>query len=286
MAARSTLQLTEAAILAERTGITTVSNFRPRDIAAGGQGAPLTSYADWLLLRHAERWRAVQNIGGIANVTFLPPLADADSAPLAFDTGPGNALIDAAVSLLTDGAQSYDHDGEMGARGQVDGDWLEELMAHPYYRRRPPKTTGRELFGVQMAQELVESGKARGLDGNSIVATISALTAASIADAYRRSAPAPVSEVVLGGGGGRNPFLVRLLLERLPGTKVMSHEDVGLDSKNKEALVFALLAYETWLPDPATILPYMTRPPRHPGADRRANYVGSPPHLDSLSAAG
>ncbi len=242
----ATLQLTEASIIAERTGITTVSNFRPRDVAAGGQGAPLTSYADWLLLRHPDHWRAVQNIGGIGNVTFLPPLSDQASAPLALDTGPGNALIDAAITLITGGAQHYDRDGALAAQGQADADWLAGLLAHPYYRRQPPKTTGRELFGAGMAEALLAEGRARGLDDASIVATLTALTAASIADAYRRFAPAPVGEVIVGGGGQRNPVLMAMLRERLAGTPVLTHEDVGLDSDNKEALVFALLAHETW----------------------------------------
>ena len=135
----STLQITEASIIAERTGITTISNFRPRDIAAGGQGAPLTAYVDWLLLRHPTKWRAVQNIGGIGNVTFLPPLSDTTSAPRAFDTGPGNALIDSMIVLLTGGAQAFDQDANFARRGRIDEEWLQELLAHPYYQAKPPE---------------------------------------------------------------------------------------------------------------------------------------------------
>lgn len=242
----ATLQITEASIIAERTGITTISNFRSRDIAAGGQGAPLTGYADWLLLRHPQHWRAIQNIGGMGNVTFLPPLSDETHPPLAFDTGPGNALIDGAITILTEGKQIYDQDGQMAARGRIDEDWLQTLVLHPYYESRPPKTTGRELFGSLMARELVTEGRARGLDDSSIMATITGLTAASIADAYTRFAPAPIQEVILGGGGARNPALVGLLGSLLPAARILTHEDVGLDSDNKEALVFALLAHETW----------------------------------------
>jgi len=242
----STLQLTEASIIAERTAITTVSNFRPRDVAAGGQGAPLTSYADWLLLRHPEHWRAVRDLGGIANVTFLPPIADTSSDPLALDTGPSNALIDGAVTEITGGVQHFDHDGQMAAQGRVDDEWLCALLAHPYYQRRPPKTTGRELFGAEMAAQLVQEGRARGLTDADIVATLTMLTAATIEDAYRRFAPGPVAEIILGGGGSRNPELVRLLRARFDPVPVRSHEDIGLDSDNKEALVFALLAHETW----------------------------------------
>lgn len=244
--ATSTLQIGEPAVIAERTGITTISNFRPRDIAAGGQGAPLTSYADWVLLRHPDHWRAVQNLGGIANVTFLPPLSDTTSDPLALDTGPSNALIDSAMTLITDGAQTYDRDGQFAATGTVDADWLDELLQHPYYTRKPPKTTGRELFGAAMAADLLAEGHRRGLSDADIIATLTALTAASIADAYERFAPAPVGEVILGGGGTHNPAVVALLRDYLAPVPVLTHEDIGLDSDNKEAMVFALLAYETW----------------------------------------
>lgn len=258
----ATLQLTEAAVLAERTGITTISNFRARDIAAGGQGAPLVSYLDWLLLRHPTHWRAVQNIGGIGNVTFLPPLSDEHSTPIAFDTGPGNVLMDAAVTQLTGGAQTFDRDGRMAQAGQVDGAWLESLLLHPYYQRQPPKTTGRELFGTEMAAQLVEGGQKRGLSEQDIVATLTALTAHSIADAYRRFAPAPVGEVIVAGGGSNNPTLLDMLREAVKPAPVHSHEDIGVSSDHKEALLFALLAHETWHARPGN-LPSLTGA-RHP----------------------
>ena len=243
--AYATLQLGEGAILAERTGITTVSNFRPRDIAVGGQGAPLTAYADWLLLRHPTMWRAIQNIGGIGNVTFLPPLADNQSQPTAFDTGPGNALIDSTMTLLTGGAYTYDADGRMARSGSVQEDWLDTLLKHPYYERRPPKTTGRELFSKTMAQQLIVEGQRRGYGVADIVATLTALTAASIADAYERFQPARVGEVILGGGGAHNVAMIDLLRGLVAPAAVLTHEDVGLDSDFKEGLVFALLAHET-----------------------------------------
>ncbi|MEP7294266.1 MAG: anhydro-N-acetylmuramic acid kinase [Chloroflexota bacterium] len=243
--AYATLQLGEGAILAERTGITTISNFRPRDIAVGGQGAPLTAYADWLLLRHATVWRAVQNIGGIGNVTFLPPLADEKSAPLAFDTGPGNALLDSTMTLLTGGAYTYDADGRMARSGNVQEDWLDTLLKHPYYERRPPKTTGRELFSKTMAQQLIVEGQQRGYGVADIVATLTALTAASIADAYERFQPARIGEVILGGGGAHNKAMIDLLSGLVSPATVLTHEDIGLDSDFKEGLVFALLAHET-----------------------------------------
>jgi anhydro-N-acetylmuramic acid kinase len=253
----STLQVGAGGVIAERTGITTINDFRVRDVAAGGQGAPLTAYVDWLLLRRERGWRAVQNIGGMGNVTFLPPLDDANSPPLAFDTGPGNALIDGVVSLITHGELTYDRNGSLAGVGRVDEVWLDSLLAHPYFQRQPPKTTGREIFGMQMSQQLLDEGRARGLDHPAVVATLTALTAASIADAYRRFAPAPVAEVIIGGGGGSNPTLLRMLREMLAPAPVTLHEGIGLSSDFKEALVFAVLAYETWHNRPGT-LPALT----------------------------
>jgi anhydro-N-acetylmuramic acid kinase len=248
----ATLQIGEASIIAERTNITTIHNFRARDVAAGGQGAPLTAYADWLLLRHPERWRAVQNIGGMGNVTFLPPLTYPHDETIAFDTGAGNALIDMAVYTLTQGALTYDEDGWMALSAMPNEDWLDRLMQHPYYRQVPPKTTGRETFGTAYAQQLVQEGLVRGLSPEEIVATLTMLTATSIAQAYTLFAPHPIEEIILGGGGKNNAALVRWL-EGLLSIPVLTHEDIGIDSKYKEALVFALLAYETWHNRPATL---------------------------------
>lgn len=242
----ATFQIGEAAIIAERTGITTINNFRARDVAAGGQGAPLTAYADWLLLRHETRWRAIQNIGGIGNVTFLPPLNDDTNAPVTFDTGPGNAMIDLIVAHYTGGESTYDHDGECALNGRVDADWLADLLRHPYFARPIPKTTGRELFGAEMARRLVADGEARGLAADDIIATVTALTSASIADSYQRFAPAHIDEVIVGGGGCHNPVIMDDLRGRLAPAPMRTHEAVGMNSDFKEALVFALLAYETW----------------------------------------
>ena len=260
-------QIVEPAVLAERSGITTIGNFRARDIAAGGQGAPLTSFVDWLLLRHPKHWRAVQNIGGMGNVTFLPPLSDDSSEPVAFDTGPGNALLDVAVTQFSSGALTFDRGGHLARQGRVNEDWLEALLRHPYYERDYPKTTGRETFGTSAALDLIAEARNRGLEDAEIIATLTALTATNITDAYRRFAPSPIKEVILGGGGRHNPVMVGMLSQLLAPAAVLTHEDIGLDSDFKEALVFAVLAYETWHARPAT-LPALT------GA-RRASVLGS-----------
>jgi len=249
----ATLQIGEATVIAERSGITTISNFRTRDVAASGQGAPITAYVDWLLLRHEDHWRAVQNLGGMGHVTFLPPVSAGDSTPLAFDTGPGNALIDAAVYILTQGAQTYDVSGEMASQGQVDEDWLADLMTHPYFLRQPPKTTGRELFGSAYAAELVAQGRARGMDQYSIMATLTALTASSIGDAYARYAPQQPAEVIIGGGGHHNIVLMNMLREKLEPAIVSDHTAYGFTNDHKEALAYAVLAHETWHNRPGTL---------------------------------
>lgn len=235
---RSTLQLGAAAIMAERTGCTVAADFRLRDMAAGGEGAPLVPYLDLLLLRDRHKRRAAQNIGGIGNVTFVPPTGDV----VAFDTGPGNVLIDEAVRLLTGGTQTFDRGGLIAAAGTVDSDLLEAWMLHPYFRLPIPKSTGRELFGAAEAREYVRQARERGLADADSVATLTALTARSIAQAYRDFLPA-LDEALIGGGGARNATLMRMLAEALPGVAVRTMDDVGLDADAKEAVAFALLGY-------------------------------------------
>ena len=238
----ATLQIAQPAIIAARTGVTTTGDLRAADMAAGGQGAPLVSFFDALFFQHPTRRRALQNIGGIGNVTFVLP----DAPPTAFDTGPGNGLINYAVRHYSGGAQTFDQDGALARSGQVDEEVLAELLADPYYALTPPKSTGRELFGDQYAARVVEHGAARGLNPAGVVATLTALTARSIADAYTRfGPPGGVDEVIVHGGGARNPTLLALLAAALPpGVAVRQHDDFGVPAKAKESVAFALMGYE------------------------------------------
>ncbi|MGH7618909.1 MAG: anhydro-N-acetylmuramic acid kinase, partial [Gemmatimonadaceae bacterium] len=212
-APHSTWQLGEAAVIAERTGVDVVSDFRVRDVAAGGQGAPLVPVADALLFSGTE-WRALQNIGGIGNVTIVPPNGRLDGVR-AFDTGPGVAVIDATVRALT--SQSFDVDGGLAARGAPLSAVVDELLAHSYFATEPPKSTGRELFDAAYVTRVIDRCRAirAGCTAEDIVATATSLTARSIADAYRRFMPEPVSEVLVSGGGAKNPSLVAMLEREL-----------------------------------------------------------------------
>jgi anhydro-N-acetylmuramic acid kinase len=237
---RSTLQLGSAAVIAEQSGCTVVADFRPRDMAAGGEGAPLVPYLDVLLLRHPERHRAAQNIGGIGNVTYLPPSGNV----LAFDTGPGNVLIDEAVRLLTNGAAMFDQDGQMSAAGTVNDALLAEWLSHPYFALQPPKSTGREQWGPGEAQQYVVQAQQHGLSPADTIATLTALTARSIANAYQQFLP-QVDEVLVGGGGARNSTLLEMLQHSLPSTTVHSVDQLDLNADAKEAVAFALMGYAT-----------------------------------------
>jgi len=256
----ATLQIGEPSVIAELTGITVVADFRPRDMAAGGEGAPLTPYADWVLFRHPERSRAVQNIGGIANVTYLPRgggLADV----IAFDTGPGNMVVDGVVEHVTSGKMTFDRDGEMAARGRVDDVLLEWLMEHEFISKRPPKSTGREEFGAQFVRTVLERAEAMEVGAENLVATVTAFTAESIAQSYRQFLfpRAGLDEVILGGGGSYNSTLCEMVRARLAakggplGAQVLRHEDFGINGEAKEAIAFAILGNETMLGRPANV---------------------------------
>ena len=238
----STWQLDAPAVIAERTGIAVVSDFRSRDVAAGGQGAPLVPIAD-LLLFGGDAWRALQNIGGIGNVTIVPP--DGTRASVrAFDTGPGVRVIDAVVSLLFPGLR-YDDNGDIASRGTAAMPVVEALLRDPYFATEPPKSTGRELFDAAYVMRLVGLVRehAPSASDADLVATATALTAHSIADAYRRFIPEPVAEVLLSGGGARNGTLRRMLEQFLAPMRVLAFEDRYFDGEAKEAVAFALLAH-------------------------------------------
>jgi anhydro-N-acetylmuramic acid kinase len=242
----STLQIGEAAVIAERTGIPVVADFRVADLAAGGHGAPLVPYFDLVVLRHPTRSRAVQNIGGIGNVAYLPARAPDGCGPddvIAFDTGPGNMIIDAVIGELTGGRATFDRDGTMASRGKVDARWLEDLLSDPYLREAPPKSTGREVYGRPFAARLLDEARRRGLGPEDTVATVSALTADSIVRAYRDFLlpQGGLDEVILAGGGSYNAFLRRRIADGL-GVAVHQSEAFGINGKLKEAMMFALLA--------------------------------------------
>jgi len=219
----STMQIGEGAVIAERTGIPTVSDFRPADIAAGGNGAPLVPFLDYRLFRHPDISRIALNIGGIANITVLPAGAAPDHV-VAFDTGPGNMVMDALVP-------PFDRNGEQARAGRVNEALLERLLADPYYRQRPPKSCGREQYGAEFLKT--------GID----IATATELTVQTIAMAAERYPT--TQEVIVSGGGAHNTFLIERL-RALLRPKVMRSTELGIDIDVKEAILFAVLAYETW----------------------------------------
>ena len=246
----STLQIAEPSVIAERTGITTVADFRPRDVAAGGQGAPLVPYADYVLFRDAKKSRAVQNIGGIANVTYLPAASKVTDI-VAFDTGPGNMVIDHVVRLATRGRRTYDASGAVASKGTVNRALLSALMRHRFLRRRPPKSTGREEFGRLFSERLYARARRRRIRPSDLLATVTAFTARSIARAYLRFITGPIDEVILSGGGAHNRTLVGMLKAELaanargPAPEVLLSDACGITVDAKEAVAFAILARET-----------------------------------------
>jgi len=238
----STWQLGESAVIAERTGIPVVSDFRVRDVAAGGQGAPLVPIADAILFS-GDDWRALQNIGGIGNVTVVPPGGDV-AGVRAFDTGPGVAVIDAVTRMLNP-SMTFDRDGALAAAGSPIDAIVDQRLSHPYFSTEPPKSTGRELFDRAYAEALIaDCRKAKATASIAdIVATATLLTARSIADSYRRFLPEPVAEVLLSGGGAKNITLVRLIADALAPLSVRQFADRYFDGEAKEAVAFALLAH-------------------------------------------
>jgi anhydro-N-acetylmuramic acid kinase len=255
----STLQLAEPAVIAERTGIPVVADFRPADMAAGGQGAPLVPYVDYLLYRDQQLGRVALNIGGIANITAIPPAAAPDQV-IAFDTGLGNMVIDALVSQFSRGTMGYDRDGRMAASGVTNDGLLGELMGSTYLAQPPPKSAGREQFGVEFVTRLLEHG----LPPANLVATATAFSAHSIADAVKRfvTPRMPLHEMIVSGGGLHNPELMGDLKKLLSGVEFRASNDFNIDTDAKEAIAFAVLAHETYHGRPAN-LPSATGA-RHP----------------------
>ncbi len=246
----STLQLGEGAVIAERTGLPVVCDFRPRDIAAGGDGAPLVPYADFVLFNEPGKVRALQNIGGIANVTVLP--GDVEEI-FAFDTGPGNMIVDEVARAAAADDTAFDEDGKLSALGVVDEALLAKLMEHEYLALSPPKTTGREMFGRDFSRKLVEAyDPLRLLD---LLATVVRFTAASIARAYKDFIfpRFEVDQVIVSGGGVHNETLLRSLRELVAPVPVVTLESLGLSSDAKEAVAFAILANETIAGNPANV---------------------------------
>ena len=250
----ATLQLGEPSVIAERTGVMTVADFRPRDMAAGGEGAPLAPYVHYVLFGDGQRSRIVHNIGGISNVTILPAGGELGDV-LAFDTGPGNMLIDGASNLLTAGRELFNKDGVRARRGRIHQPLVDELRAHPYFRRHPPKSTGREAFGAVFLQHVVARGGDLSVAGDDLIATLTAFTVATIAEAYRHFIlPRHVSvESILCGGGSRNPTLTSWLRRELPEVTWRTCDDFGISADALEAVIFAVLAHETVCGRPANV---------------------------------
>jgi anhydro-N-acetylmuramic acid kinase len=243
----NTLQIGEPAVLAERAGVPVVSNFRGRDIAAGGQGAPLVPFVDYLLFRHPRRTRVALNIGGIANITVLPG-GCAPKDVIAFDTGPGNMVIDALVRELSAGKRNYDRGGKIAAAGNVNRRLLDDLLGDSYYRRKPPKSVGREQYGVEFVARLRRSGATL----PDLVATATVLTSATIARAILSIVNGP-ADLISSGGGCHNPQIMSHIAAFLPGIALSTATDHGIDADAKEAIAFAVLAQRTWLRRPSNL---------------------------------
>jgi anhydro-N-acetylmuramic acid kinase len=246
----ATLQIGDPSVIATRTGIPTVGDFRIADVAAGGQGAPLVPYFDWLVFRSRTLNRLLLNLGGIANVTVLPKNCSPDQVA-AFDTGPGNMVVDCLMHEFY--GKSFDQGGRTAASGAVSLDLFRRMMRHPYLRRQPPKSTGREQFGDEYVQRLLRS--AGGYDREDIVATASQFTAYAVFDGYRRfvSRRMRADEIIVSGGGARNRFFLDELQRYFTGVKIRRVDEFGVTSDAKEAVCFAILANETLAGNPSNL---------------------------------
>jgi anhydro-N-acetylmuramic acid kinase len=248
--AKSTLQIGEPAIISERTGLPVISDFRKSDIAVGGEGAPLTPYLDYVLHKTPYRNRVLQNIGGIANLTYLPAGAGI-SGVVAFDTGPGNMIIDALVKRYT--GATHDIDGKLAIQGEVCRELLDELLEHPYYSLKPPKTTGRETFGEHYSEWIAMRAEELGLEFVDTVATVSMLTVETITRSIRDFLPSSMDEIYVSGGGALNPVLINGLRTKL-SSAVFDYSVLGIPGEAKEALLMALLANEHVMDTPCNVV--------------------------------
>jgi anhydro-N-acetylmuramic acid kinase len=245
---RSTLQLGDGSVLAEKLGIPVVSDFRTRDMAAGGKGAPLVPFVDVILYADPKFGRVALNIGGIANVTAIPPGGDAEEV-IAFDTGPGNMIIDQLVAIHTRNRRKYDSGGQLAAKGNLNQKLLKSLLRRAYYRETPPKTAGREQYGQEFVRDLIRTE----LPMLDLIATATALTPAAIATGVRKFVQHRVDEVIVSGGGVHNRTMMKYLQAFLPEVRLRRSNEFGIDGDAKEAIAFAVLAYETWHRRPSNL---------------------------------
>jgi len=260
----STLQIGEPAVIAAATGITTVADFRPADMAVGGQGAPLVPWADYMLYRDSRRGRVALNIGGIANMTVIPRAARPEQV-FAFDTGPGNMVVDGMVRHFTRGQQHYDRDAQMSQRGRLLPALADKLLADPYFRLRPPKTAGREQYGAAYLKHILAWAATHHARPEDLVRTATLVTALSVVDAIHRLVMprARIQQLIVSGGGARNPLMMTQLAAALPQIEILTSDALGVPGDAKEAFEFALLANETMNGRPANL-------PTATGANRAA----------------
>src|SRR5712692_559669 len=250
----STLQIGEPSVIAARTGITTVGDFRPADIALGGQGAPLVPYADYLLYRHPKFGRASLNLGGIANITVIPAAAK-PSQVFAFDTGPANMLIDALVARFTRGRHRFDKDARLAQTGRSIPALLNSLMSDPYLKLAPPKSTGREYYGHGYLKKVIAFGRRHRAKPADLIRAATIFTALSVVDALNRFIlpKTKIHQLIVSGGGAHNPLILAQLASALPSVEILPSSHFGVPEDAKEAFAFALLAYESFHRRPANL---------------------------------
>jgi len=250
----STLQIGEPSIIAARTSITTIADFRPADIAQGGQGAPLVPHADYLLYRHEKLGRVSLNLGGIANITVIPAAAK-PAQILAFDTGPANMLIDALVAHFTHGRQRYDKDARLAQQGRAIPALLDELMRDPYLKLPPPKSTGREYYGRTYVKRILALGRRHKARPDDLILAATIFTALSIVDALNRFVlpKTNIHQLIISGGGAHNPLIIAQLAAALPQIEIVRSSNLGVPEDAKESFAFAILAYETFHGRPSNL---------------------------------